>query len=180
MANPIFVTRVAPNGIPAQNGYQTLIATSLAPNLAFWEKAVKPPKLDGGRHVDTTTMWNVNVKTKAPSSLIDVADISVTAAYDPTQLSRIMAILNKVRQGNTPGCICVTHPAIPGLTPLQQTFFGYIMAVDPTENKDGSQPDIKLDIVVTNWDPINFVESLPLYRGGTPTGFRPATPPTRI
>jgi hypothetical protein len=167
MASPVFVTRGNPTGIPWPNGYRTLIAFAIAPAVMFWEKSVKPPKVDGGKAIDTTTMLNVNFKTKRPSALIEVADLSVTASYDNALYNYIL-----INMLNVEGSICVTHP-----NGLQQAFFGWLMAADPTENKEGTQPDVKLDICVSNWDPINNVESGMIFKGGTPANFRPAAPP---
>ena len=134
-----------------KNGHKTLIEFSEAPALAWEEKSVTPPSLDGGDAVDTTTMRNDTVRTSQPRTLISMGDASVTAAYDPIMYSTLLTMIN-VNQ-----LITITEPD--GST---VEFWGWLRTFTPNEHTEGEQPTAVYAISCGNEDD-NGDETLPVY-----------------
>lgn len=151
MAAPTPSARVDPTGIRLDDGYSTLITLAVDTDISFWEKTVTPPGLDGRDPIDTTTMHNERVVTKAPRSLIDVTDATATVAYDPLVYDQCLSALN-VRT-----TVTIRFPD--GGT---YCFFGFLQAFTPQEMSEGEQPEAEVTICVTNFDPVNHVEALPV------------------
>lgn len=152
MAAPVPTARQTPTGILLRDGHSTLLTCALDPDINFWEKEVQPIGFDGGDAVDQTTMHNVQVRTKAPRTLIDVTESTVTAGYDPNILDQILAVLNVATTWT------IKHPD--GST---WAFFGYLRVAQPQSHTEGSQPEIQINIEPTNTDPANsFVEAVPV------------------
>jgi hypothetical protein len=95
MPPPAPTARVTPTAKKPGSGYKILITFALDPDIEIWEKTVKPSGQDGGDPIDTTTMHNNVVRTKAPRALIESTDITITCAYNPVAVGSIRAILNK-------------------------------------------------------------------------------------
>lgn len=150
MAAPTPVALGTPSGIKLKDGYSTRIAFSLNASIELWIKTVTPPPLDGGDPIDQTTMHNLLWRTKAPRSLIDTGVMAVKCAYDPNVYSSLQALLN------SPGTVTVQFPD--GST---VSFFAYLSKAEPQEVSDGSQPEINITVVPTNFDPVNKVEAGP-------------------
>jgi len=151
MAAPSPTTRVSPAGIKLKDGYRSLITFSLDSNIDLWEKKVTPPGLDGREKINQTTMWNDDFITYAPRSLTDMTDSSMTCAYDPVAYTQIQAIIN--REGT------VTQTFSDGST---LAYYGYLQKFEPQELDEGTQPEAKVTIVCTNFDPVNHVEAAPV------------------
>ena len=134
-----------------KDGYQTLIAFAADNTVEIWEKTVTPMGLEGGDKIDQTVMANANVRTYAPRALIDVSDGSMTVAYDPLSLTKLLALINV----NT--TITVTLPD--GST---WTFWGYLKSFIPGELTEGEQPEAECEIVATNVNDSD-VETVPAY-----------------
>jgi hypothetical protein len=148
MAAPAATIRQAPTGKPLLEGFPTKIAFARLPNVSFWEKQVKPPGMDGGDAIDITTMFNTQYRTKAARTLVDNDDITVRAAYDPLLYTQILSLINQE------GAITITHPD--GTT---DSWWGYMRSFMPAENREGTQPEAEIRIVITNWDIANAVEA---------------------
>lgn len=148
---PTTTARTTPSGIKLTDGYQTLIAPAADPNIAFWERTVQPPGMDGGDMIDTTTMHNTTYRTMSPRSLITLTDMSVTAAYDPNIFNEILSILN-VETSWT-----VHFPD--GST---YDFFGALRTLEPSENTEGEMPELTITISPTNQDPQTKAEAAPV------------------
>lgn len=151
MAAPSSTARVAPDGIPLEDGFSTKIAFEHDPNISFWEKTVKPPGLDGGDAIDITTMHNTTWRTFAARDLKTLTEMSTTVAYDPDVYDEILAIIN------LEGSITVTFPDGSTLD-----FFGYLRTFEPNDVSEGSQPEATITIQPTNYDPTNDVEAAPV------------------
>src|SRR5262245_13286396 len=91
---PANTVRGTPTGIKLDNGHSTKAAGSRNPTISFWEITVKPPPLEGGDPIPTTTMHNIQWRSKAPQALIDSGNCVITAAYDPGLYTDILAVLN--------------------------------------------------------------------------------------
>jgi hypothetical protein len=147
--------RSTPVGTKLKDGYQTLIAFSVDPDISFWEKTVTPPGFDGGELIDQTTMFNTTVMTYAERALFKVTDAQLRAAYTPKLYDQLLAI-----QG-TPGTITVHFPDGSTLD-----FAGVLKSAIPGENVEGTQPEIVIVIGATNVDPSTGVEVVPDYKVG--------------
>jgi len=153
MAAPTYEARVTPLGedIPLQDGYRTVIGPSSNPNIGWFEKSVKPPGMDGGDPVDTTTMWNATYMTKAPRSLKDFTNVTCRAAYDPILYTEALALINSTDTFNISFSDGTTI-----------AFYGYLKSFEPQEITEGTQPEADIEIVVTNWDATLGVEAGPV------------------
>lgn len=151
MAAPVPSARSTPGGIKLRDGFRSLITLASFPAIKFWEKQTKPPGLDGGEPIDTTTMHNLRWHTMSPRSLAKSTDGSTTVAYDPKVFDQILQALNdettltySFRDGSTYAC------------------YGYLQKFDPSELKEGEMPEASITLVTTNWDPVNNVEADPV------------------
>lgn len=151
MAAPTATARGTPSGIKMDDGYQTLITFASAPTIAFWEKGVTPPGLDGMDGIDTTTMHNVQWRTKAPRALVTMTDLTLTVAWDPVLYQTILTLLN------VKTTITVTFPDGGTLA-----FFGYLQKFEPSEHKEGEQPEATITVTPTNQDPVSGDEEAPV------------------
>lgn len=144
-------TTPGPSGIKLDDGYQTLIAFALAPTIAFWEKTVKPPGLDGGDKIDTSTMHNVDWRTFAPRALTTMTDMQTKVAYDPVIYSTIVDTLL-----NRETTITVHFPDT-----SRVSFYGFLRSFEIDDHVEGQQPEATVVITPTNQDPTTGAESGP-------------------
>lgn len=151
MAAPTASVRTAPLGFMLEDGYSTKVSSTLDPNIAFWEKTVQPPGLDGGEAIPQTTMHNIRYRTTAPRSLMTLTPITIVAAYDPAVYDQIHVLINE----NTSWT--VTFPDT-----STYTFFGFLQSFIPEPNEEGVQPEATIIITPTNYDPENCVEADPV------------------
>ena len=140
--------RQTPLGTKLNDGFRSKIAFAADPDVSFWEKSVKPPGIDGGDKIDTTTMHNLVSRTFAPHSLHETTDITVSAAYDTRLYDNILALVN------INGWISVHFPDGSVLN-----IVGYLKSVEFNELAEGQQPECTITICVTN--ELNGVETLP-------------------
>lgn len=150
MAAPTPTTRGTPAGIKLKDGFSTKITFARNTTISLWEKAVKPPGVDGGDSIDQTTMHNTAWETMAPGTLKKLTQSTFTAAYDPNVYNQIVSHIN------IEDTITVTHPD--GST---TAFYGYLKSFEPTENRIRAQPEAQCVIVPTNFDPSAKVEAGP-------------------
>ena len=158
MGVPATTVRVTPVGIKLGDGYTCRIAFAADPDVSFWEKTVQPPGLDGGDPVDTTTMYNAQVRTMASRALITMTPLQITAAYDPKVYDQILALVN------VEGAITILFPDDATLD-----FFGFLQKFEPEALKEGEQPTANITVVPTNTDPTDGSEAVPNYKTGSGT-----------
>lgn len=151
MAAPALTARVFPAGIKMDDGFPTTIAFARDPDVSLWEKTVKPPGIDGGDPVDTNTMHNVAWRTKSPRKLKTMTESTITAAYDPKVITQIVELVNME------GSITVHYPDGSTLS-----FYGYLQKFEPSDMKEGEQPEASVTIVTTNQDPVTGSEEPPV------------------
>ena len=132
-------TRIAPTGVPLDDGHATKITFAADTNVTFWEKSVKPPGLDGGDAIDQTTMFNTVYRTTAPRALKTLTEVSCTAAWDPVCYTDILALIN------INGWITIRFPD--GTT---LDFVGFLKSFEPGELVEGTQPECTITVVPTN------------------------------
>lgn len=123
------------------DGFATLIEFAEDPSIAFWEKTVTPPGIDGGGAIDTTTMRNTAWRTNAPKQLVTLTNSSLTVAYNPECYDSVLAMVN-VNQ-----LITITFPDGSSVA-----FWGYINTFVPGELTEGEQPTAEVEIIPTNTD----------------------------
>ncbi len=152
MAAPTPSARSTPVGRKAPDGYRTTISFSKFLTVAVWEKDVKPPGIDGGEPIDTTTMLNDLWRTMAPRQLKKLEPISANCAYDPDDYPRLISMCLEEQ-------VCTVRMPNGGTI----AFYCYINKVDPQDNKEGEQPMISLSIIPTNEDPSDRTEQGPVY-----------------
>lgn len=152
MAAPVTTARVTPVGIMLKEGHPVQYAFARAPNVGFWEKVTKPPGVDGGAPIEQTTSFNVLWETQRARALKKITDGSTQVAYDPAVLTTIINTLV-----NAEGSITCRFPD--GTT---VDFFGFLQKFEPQAMKPGEQPMADVNIVCTNWDPVNRVEQGPV------------------
>lgn len=154
MAPPTRVELGAPTGIKLEDGFSSRYAFNANENVSFWEKEVTPPGLDLGDAIGTSTMQNLQYRTKAKRQLIDVTDGSITVAYNPLAFSEIVTMMSAA-DGDA---ITIWWPDLSNLT-----FFGFLKSFEPQGLTEGGHPESSVVIVVTNWDPVNDIEAGPVY-----------------
>lgn len=141
MAAPTPTARGTPSGKKLNDGFSSKITFATAPTVALWEKKVTPPGLDGGDPIETTTMFNVTLRTMANRQLKTMTNMTFTAAYDPICYTTLLGLVN------VPTTITVKFPD--GST---VAFFGYLQKFEPGELSEGAQPEATCTIVPTNTD----------------------------
>ena len=154
MAAPTPTARVAPNGTKLKDGYKSVITFARLSNFAIFEKSMTPPGYDGGDPIEQTTMHNDDVHTKAPQSLIDCTNSTIKCAYDPKCYKDSGGALSLINIEDT-----ITQRFSDGST---LAYYGYLKSWTPDEMSMGEQPEATVEIVVTNFDPVNKVEALPV------------------
>lgn len=142
--------RQTPGGTKLDDGFSTKIAFAADPDVSFWEKSVKPPGIDGGDAIDTTTMHNTTWRTFAARALRTLTESSITVAYDPKVYDQIVALIN------VNGWITVHFPDGSILN-----FVGFLRSFEPGDNSEGAQPEATISITPTNI--LNGVETAPDY-----------------
>jgi hypothetical protein len=151
MTAPSAISRTEPTGIKLSDGYQTTIAMNNLPAIAFWEKTVGFPAIDGGDGVDQTTMFNEAWMTQLPSTLKKGEPFDVLAAYDPRVATEVEAQCN-INQN-----ITITLPD--GST---YSFYGWLKTFSPADLVRGTQPETTITFEVSNVDPITQGEEAPV------------------
>lgn len=160
MAPPV-TARSTPAGRKLKRGHKCLLAFSLYPNLPVFEVGVKPPGMDGGDMIDTTTQHNTGRRTFTPRSLITDTDASVTCAYDPRVIEFLRLIIN--REG---GGITAHYPNGDKIS-----WWAVLRNAEPDElSEGGGMPTMTLTISCTNENPNTGAEEGPLLTEAAGTG----------
>lgn len=152
MASPATTSRSTPGGIKLKDGYQSLIAFALDPDVSFWEKEVQPSGLDSGGGIDANSMHNTLYRMMRAKSLISTPDITTLVSYDPNVYNNIIS--NLIKQEGS-----VTVQFADGST---VDFFGFLDKFIPAVMREGEEPEATITIVQTNYDPANNVEAGPV------------------
>lgn len=152
MAAPATTARQTPSGIKLINGYKSTLAFARVPNLSIWEIDPGLPTIQGGDPINHTTQHNTTCHTKSPRALIDYEPFNVTGAYDPKLYTTLRTSLI-----NQPGSI-TRH--LPDGTTID--FFGYVKAASFDPHVNGELPIVTLEVVPTNYDPVNRTEEVPV------------------
>jgi hypothetical protein len=140
-AAPTPTARSSPTGIKLPDGYQSKITIGSNVVVNLFEKTTKPPGLDSGEPIDTTTMFNSKYRTFKLRQLITLTPVDYKCAYDP---SVITDLLGQVGQN-----LVITQSFYDGST---VAYWGGIQKFVPEEMEEGKMPMATVTIVPTNTD----------------------------
>jgi hypothetical protein len=146
------VTPHAPAGIKMEEGHPTIVTISANTTVSFWEVSVKPPGIDGGDAIDTSTMQNLAWRTFAARVLKTLTEASVTAQYNVAGIQQILAITNQ------PATVTIHFPG-----GAKMAFYGYLRTWDPADINEGDPPTSTIAIQPTNRDPVDGSEQAPVF-----------------
>ena len=158
MAAPTPSTRIKPTGKFLKRGHKILVVIAADTDIDLWEKTVKPPGLDGGEPIDTTTQFNDVWRTFVPEALITMTPMTFKAAFDPAVYDQLVAVLN-----------LETVITVPFPDHSTVCFWGYLSKAEPDEQQEKEHPTISVTIVPTNEDPVTRGEESPVYTPGSGT-----------
>jgi hypothetical protein len=133
------------------DGFSSTIGCAANTALKFWEITPKPPGIDGGDKINTTTMLNTAWRTFVPRHLKTLTTMTIQAAYDPDVFNQIYAVIN-----TTTGW---TFHFPDGST---LDFWGALTKFEPGEMKEGEMPVATITIEPGNYDNVNRVEAAPV------------------
>lgn len=146
------VARVTPVGTRLSHGFATLIAFTADPDVSLWETSVKPPGIEGGEAIDTTTMHNTAWRTKALRVLKELTESTFNAGFDPAVVDQIVALVN------VETLITVHFP-----DDSELDFYGGLRTFEPPELSEEEFPEAACTVTPTNSN--GGVETAPNYRG---------------
>lgn len=151
MAAPSPTAIGTPAGIRMDDGFPTRMVFAASTTASLWEKSIKPPGMDGGEAIETTTMRNTTWRTMASRSLKTLTDMTGEAAYDPVIYSTLLSIINVETT--------VTIQFYDGTT---LAFYGFLRLVEPNDIVEGEQPTLQFTVTPTNVDPTTRGEEAPV------------------
>lgn len=137
------------------DGFQTEVSFSLNPTLKIWTKTVKPPGISGGGAIQTTTMRNTRIRTKAPKQLYEITPGEIKGAYDPAVIEEIIDMLQVLQ------LITVTFA-----DNSTQAFWGWLEEFQPDDISEGEQPTATVKFECSGEDD-SAVETAPVYGTGS-------------
>ena len=114
----------------------------------FLCKAVTDASFEAGEPIDITTNATTGLRAYAPADLAEPGEISLTAAFDPTQLSSYQAMLGSA-------CTCtITYATCNNRSMgMANTYTGaYLKSVQPQEMTTGSMPEVQITIGLPGGD----------------------------
>jgi len=152
MAPPSVTARTTPVGYKMPDGYRSTFAAAAKPGLQLWEVSGKPPGIDGGEMINTTTMLNNIWRTWDARHLKTLTPLTFKAAFDPDVWNDLLNMIN------TPGAWTFHYPSGDALS-----FYANLEKVEPEDFEEGKMPMVTCTLTPTNWDPVNFVEAAPVY-----------------
>jgi hypothetical protein len=148
MAAPATTTRQTPSGIMLDDGYISKLAFARDPDVSLWEIEVKPSGMDNGEPINLTTMHTVRYRRKGPRALLEHTNLTMKCGYDPICRGQIED--NLIGQEGS-----ITQTWSDG---SKEDFYGYLKSAEFSANTESEMPTVDIEIVVTNWDPVNRVE----------------------
>lgn len=158
MSAPALTARGTPSHSFLEDGFSTQVALSQAPTAELFEKTVDPPGVDGGEPVPLATMLSQTWRTFTSRELKTMTPMRMTCAYSSKCYSTLVSIIN------VEGSITIHFPDTSTVT-----FYGYLQSFEPSTVAEGVQPEAVVVIMPTNRDPINKVETGPVWVMGTGT-----------
>ena len=108
--------------------------------------------IDGGERLEATCLSNSDWRTYLPQTLVDVPNLTFTAAYEPSEFAALVAEVNVNQQ------ITINFAAPLGSI----TFWGFLKSFTPDEGTYGQRWTATGEIAVTNMNASN-IETGPTY-----------------
>ncbi len=158
MAAPTPTARTLPTGYKMPEGFKSLITFSGKPGINIWEMEVKPPGVESGDPINTTTQHNIRWRTFALPYLLTLMPLTIKFAYDPDVLLTDILTLC----GDDGQVITVLYPENTTIC-----FWGGMSKAEFDNLKEKEFPTGTMTVVPTNWDKSNKVEAGPVE---TPAG----------
>lgn len=145
MAAPTPTARVAPTGIPLENGHPVHITCELNPAIEFWEIAVKPFKIEIA-DIKTSNQFNTSVHTYSAAALAELGECEGEAMYDPIVMAHILGLTGtKILGVNT--VWTYTYP-----DNSTEAFWAFLKSFDREQNEEAKLPKAKFVIRLSNHD----------------------------
>jgi len=138
-----------------EDGFKCSIAFALVPSGKFEIKGIKPPGVDSGGKIDTTTHSNTRFRTGAGKELVDITDCTMRIAFATMLAPQMLAAAGKNQ------LITFTDPV--GAT---CAFYGVVDKFEPGDYVEGEQPEADVTIFATNRNGAG-VETGPVWTAGT-------------
>jgi len=156
MAAPTPGSAPVPAGTRLKDGFQCLIVFAADTDVSLFQVGVNPPGVDGGDPINTTTFHNTTYETLEPQQLMTMPEAALTAAYDTSILTQILALVN-------------VHTTVTIIFPDSSSwaFYGYLKSFKPNGMKKGEMPLADVTIQPTNCDSTG-AEQAPVFTD-TPT-----------
>jgi hypothetical protein len=151
MGAPTPTARIKPAGTYLYDGFATKITFATNPSVRLWEISITPPGFDGGKPIDTTTMFNIALRTMALRQLKEMTEAKFEVAYHPGSLSDIIALINVAT------VVTLTFPN--GKT---WCFYGGLTKFEPGQLEEGALPKAACTFTPTTQDTAG-AEQLPVY-----------------
>lgn len=157
MAAPTPGTRTKPTGRFLERGYRVIVIISGDEDINFFEKTVKPPGIDFGEPIDTTTQWNDQFRTMVNEALATLTPMTFKAAYDPVVYDSLadMALQDPIDRQRT---ITVPFPDTSSVC-----FYGFLQKAEFDDLDPKTEPEATVTICPTNQDPATGDEEGPVY-----------------
>lgn len=121
------------------DGFSTVVTFSGLPGIFLREREVTPPELDAGGEIDTSTMLNSRMRTRAAKSLATLGKVTMMCQYDPFVYSQLATWLGVVQ------VITVVFP-----DGFEMSFPGWVDKFTPPSHKEGDFPLATVEIIPSN------------------------------
>jgi hypothetical protein len=153
---PVVTPAGSPGGIKLPNGWQSTLAMSLNPSIAFYEQTIMPPGIDGGDAIPQTTMRNNVWRTFAPRGLRTVMPITIKAAYDPGILENFGGTAGVQQLININQAVTIHWPDGSAVS-----FYAWVQKCEFEALEEGKQPLATITLTPSNMD-VNGIEVGPV------------------
>lgn len=158
MAAPTPSARVTPTAWKEDQGFRIQVTNSVNPAIALWEIEVTPQGVEGGDPIDTSNQFNVKWHTKRPRALVNAEGGKMKCAVCAGSRHEFEALVNI--EG------VITEHLPDGST---ECYYGYYKSIKFDAFKEGERPTCEVEIVETDFDPVNAVEAGPVFTGASGT-----------
>lgn len=153
MAAPTPTTRTLPTGYKMPEGFKSLVTFSSYPSLDIWEIENKPPSVESGDPINTTTQHNITWRTFYLPRLKTLKPFTIKFAYDPDILmTNLLALI-----GDNSQTITFLMPQNANIC-----FYGGMQSYELDALKEKEFPTGSMTIVPTLFDTVNKVEAAPV------------------
>lgn len=150
MAAPTVTARTMPTGYKLPEGFKVFIAFSLRPAINLFEGEAAPAGMSATK-IDTTTQHNTKWSTFWMSAIVDPADVSGQAGYDPDAMDDFIFLC-----GAQSGSWTVHMPQN-----TKYAYWGGLLSLQFQPLRPKQFPMVNYTACNTNWDPVTKTEAGP-------------------